>query len=557
MAEYDIKIINGKVLDPDRMKFIVKDLFINNGKLVSFDQVSNLHPKTTIDATGKAIVPGYIDSHVHIESSLVTPSELGKLLLKHGVTTIFADPHEIANVIGKAGIKYMITDSRKTPLDIFYMLPSSVPCVPFDHNGATLTANSLHEFYQYQEVKGLAEVMDYPAVASGENDIMAKIKDAKKHHLSVDGHTAGFNDQQLAVYEKAGIQTDHESTTSQEIKERLRHGFKIFLREGTVERDLKSTLPAMKGEDPVNFSFCTDDKLISDLVDEGSIDDNIQLALGAGVKPELVYTMATLNAAKAHQLRQVGKLQPGFKADLNILNDVNNPTPVQVIKNGQIVTENHSHPTPFTENTVHVQFKSNKLRLPLTTGKAHVLGIKPNHIDTKHLILNIPPTDNFQSDPSQDILKIVVVERHHNLGTVGVGLVQGFKIKHGAIATTIAHDDHNIVAVGTSDHDIEQAINNLITAGGGISVVNKQQTLSTLALPVAGLMSDKDYRTVAKETKQIYRDYKQIAAPIDFDPFITLSFLTLPVIPTLKMTDQGLYDFNQQQFINVNASSHM
>jgi adenine deaminase len=546
----DLKIENGQVLNVFTQQFENKAVWIDAGKIVAVGALK-ADALQTYDAQGQYLVPGYIDAHVHVESALVAPSELGKVLLPHGVTSIFADPHEIANVIGTKGIEYMIQDGRQTPLDIFDMLPSSVPCTPFDHNGATLDAKALHPLYRYPEVKGLAEVMDYPAVAKGDADITAKIADALAHGFVADGHGAGLTAQQLAVYEKAGITTDHEALNVTEVQERLAHHFKVFLREGTVERDLKATIGAVTPENEASFAFCTDDKLITDLVAEGSIDYNIRLALAAGLKPEQVYTMASLNATRAHNIADLGALAAGYQADINILAAIDAPMPTRVLKKGQWLQLQPTKPLEFAENTVHHHFKANELQLALTTPQVHVIGVKPNHIDTLDLIRKIQPTANFQSDLTQDILKMVVVERHHDSGSFGLGLVHGFQIQNGAVATTIGHDAHNLTAIGSSDAAIMQAIEAITACGGGIAVANDHGVLATIPLAIAGLMSAKPYTEACGDLKHIYAAYQQISQLIDFDPFITLSFLTLPVIPTIKLTDQGLYDFNSQSFISV------
>ncbi|WP_105956977.1 adenine deaminase [Apilactobacillus quenuiae] len=555
MQTIDLLIKNGKVLNVFTKKFEKKNLWINDGKIVSTENESEFKATKIIGASNQYLVPGFIDSHVHIESSLITPSELGKVIVPMGVTSVVTDPHEIANVAGIDGIKYMINDAKQSPLDVFVMLPSSVPATSFEHNGATLNASSLNSLYNEPSVIGLAEVMDFPAVHNRDHDMMKKINDALEKGYQVDGHGAGLSAKQLGEYKEVGISTDHESTDLNQMYDRLDVGMNIFLREGTVERDLQNTIQAVNEDNIDKFSFCTDDKFITTIINEGSINFNIQLAIEYGIKPEDAYVMASLNAAKAHKINNLGALAPGYKADILMISDPKKVDVKQVIKNGKVMTENNFKTTPlkFTKNTVHQNIKLEDLALPLKSNQeCHVIGIQPNHIETDHLKIKVPVEDGaFKSDLENDILKMVDVERHHNLGTFGLGLVHGFNIKHGAIATTVAHDSHNIVAVGTSDESIYKAIQEITKVGGGIAVVDDEKVLATMPLPVAGLMSNKSWQNASEDLNAITQAFKQISGEINFNPFITLSFLTLPVIPTIKLTDQGLYDFNQQKFIDI------
>lgn len=559
MQTIDLHIKNGNVLNVFSKKFENKDIFINDGKIINFEN-DNYQPKNVIDATDQYIVPGFIDSHVHIESALVTPSELGKVLVPMGVTSIVVDPHEIANVSGADGIKYMIEDAKQSPLDVFVMLPSSVPATSFEHNGATLTAADLHPLYDEESVIGLAEVMDYPAVHNQDEDMMAKLQDAKDHGYQIDGHGAGLSLDQLNEYKANGISTDHESVNLEQMQDRLTAGMDIFLREGTVERDLQNTVQAVTEDNADRFSFCTDDKFISTIVEEGSINFNIQLAIQYGIKPETAYTMASYNAAKAHKLDQIGAIEKDYAADLVIIDHPKQVDVKKVVKAGKEMSEADfsSQPLEFGENCVHHHLKESDLQLPLNNSKCHVMGIIANHIETTHLEMDVPIDDGqFVSDLENDVLLMVDAERHHDLGTFGLALVHGFNIKNGAIATTVAHDSHNIVAVGTTPDAIYRAIEEVTATNGGIAVVDEEKTLATMPLPVAGLMSDKSWQAASHELHAIEDAFNQISDGVDFDPFITLSFLTLPVIPTLKLTDQGLYDFDQQKIIDVEVANNL
>lgn len=554
MELVDTCIQNGLVLNVFTREFEPNTLWIKAGRIVSVGESETLKASQIIDAKNQYLVPGFIDAHVHIESAMVSPSELAKVLLKHGVTTIVTDPHEIGNVMGTQGIEYMIEDARQTPLDVKFMLPSSVPCVPFDHSGAILNAKDLKPLYRYPEVNGLAEVMDFPAVASQSHEIMQKIKDAQDAGYHADGHGAGLTPEQLDIYRQVGIDTDHEATSVQEVKDRLSAGYYVFLREGTVERDIENTIGAVTESNAQRLAFCTDDKLITDLDREGSIDYCIKLAIQHGVRPETAFTMASFNAANAHRLTNSGALATGYQADIVFLNDLEQVDIDHVMKNGEILAEPTTQPATFSESTVHHHFQLKDLKMPLHSDYCNVIQIQPNHIVTDHLKTSVKLNDgHFEQDIDQDILKMVVIERHNNLGTYGLGLVKGFEIQNGAVAITVAHDSHNLVAVGSDDESINKAIQEVTQSGGGIAVTQNGEVLSSMPLEIAGLMSAKPYQEAEKDLDLVNTAYQKISTNRVFDPFITLSFLTLPVIPSIKLTDQGLYDFNQQKFISVEA----
>ncbi|MGY5437015.1 adenine deaminase [Lactiplantibacillus argentoratensis] len=548
----EMVITGAQVLNVYTREFEATSLWIDHGRIISNLRDEPYIAAQHVDATGQWIVPGMVDVHVHMESSMVAPSELGKVLLQHGVTTIATDPHELANVAGVAGIQYLIDDARQTPLDVCFMLPSSVPCVPFDDNGATLHAADLRPLYQQPEVRGLAEVMDYGAVARGDADILAKISDAYAHGYHADGHAAGLNAHQLNVMRDAGLDTDHECMTVTEALDRIKAGMYVFLREGTVERDILPTIGAVTEANAGRFAFCTDDKTISDLITEGSIDYNVRLAIQSGMRPELAYTLASFNGATAHRLSDRGSLSAGQLADLVVLDNLEQVSVARTMKRGQWVLPSATKPLPFTATRVQHHTQLSDLQLPVATGLANVIGVQPNHIETDHLTQPIAATQNFEADCQRDVLKMVVIERHHNTGKVGVGLVHGFALKHGAIAGTVAHDAHNIVAVGTSDAAILRAVNQITKDNGGIAVVDDEQVLATMPLAIGGLLSAATYTTAAKQLADLKRAYAVISEqPLSFDPFITLSFLTLPVIPTLKLTARGLFDYATFDFIPV------
>ncbi|EAD3234256.1 adenine deaminase [Listeria monocytogenes] len=557
-AKADLVIKNGRIINVFSGEIMDGDIAIKNGYIAGIGNFPDA--EKIIDAAGAFIAPGFIDAHVHVESAMVTPAEFARVLLPNGVTTIVTDPHEIANVAGEKGIEFMLENAKGVPLDMFVMLPSSVPATEGEHNGETLHAEKLHPLYKHEKVIGLAEVMDFPSVAKGSSDILTKIIDAKKEGGRIDGHGAGLTSADLNNYLAVGIRTDHESTTVKEATDRLRAGMFVMLREGTVGRDLLQTIPAVSEKNSHRFCFCTDDKLINDLITEGSINYNIKLAIQNGIDPITAIQMATINAANCHNLPYLGAVAAGYQADIVFLTDLESVEISKVLKNGEIVVENgvrneaifkQQAAVPFVSPPINHHVCLQDLALPLAKETCYVIGMQPNSLFTEKRIEQVTIQDGkFIPTVADDLLKMAVVERHHNTGCVGVGIVKGFGLTEGAIATTVAHDSHNIVAVGVSDEAMKAAIDHITKTGGGIAVVDGTgQVLHDLALPIAGLLSDKSYEEVEVDLAGLLSAYNQISTAKGFDPFLTLSFLTLPVIPELKLTDQGLFDFATFQII--------
>ncbi|EOI6976358.1 adenine deaminase [Listeria monocytogenes] len=557
-AKADLVIKNGRIINVFSGEIMEGDIAIKNGYIAGIGNFPDA--EKILDAAGAFIAPGFIDAHVHVESAMVTPAEFARVLLPNGVTTIVTDPHEIANVAGENGIEFMLENAKGVPLDMFVMLPSSVPATEGEHNGETLHAEKLHPLYKHEKVIGLAEVMDFPSVAKGSSDILTKIIDAKKEGGRIDGHGAGLTSADLNNYLAVGIRTDHESTTVKEATDRLRAGMFVMLREGTVGRDLLQTIPAVSEKNSHRFCFCTDDKLINDLITEGSINYNIKLAIQNGIDPITAIQMATINAANCHNLPYLGAVAAGYQADIVFLTDLESVEISKVLKNGEVVVENgvrnevsfkQQAAVPFVSPPINHHVCLQDLALPLAKETCYVIGMQPNSLFTEKRIEQVTIQDGkFIPTVADDLLKMAVVERHHNTGCVGVGIVKGFGLTEGAIATTVAHDSHNIVAVGVSDEAMKAAIDHITKTGGGIAVVDGTgQVLHDLALPIAGLLSDKSYEEVEVDLAGLLSAYNQISTAKGFDPFLTLSFLTLPVIPELKLTDQGLFDFATFQII--------
>lgn len=560
----DIVIKNGKIIDVFNLEIISRDVAIVDGY---FAGIGEYEGHETIDADGRFICPAFIDGHVHIESSMVTPAEFSKVLLAHGVTTVITDPHEIGNVSGNEGITFMLNQSEGLPLDVRVMLPSSVPATPFENAGAVLSAQDLEPFYKHPRVKGLAEVMDYSAVFNGDKDMLKKIATAAKHHAIIDGHAAGLDANGINIYRSALITTDHECTTAEEALDRIRRGMYVLIREGSVAKDLKALIKAVTPVNARRFLFCTDDKHLDDLVDEGSVDHNIRLAITEGLSPLQAIQMATLNAAECYELHEKGAISPGFKADFLLLDDLDTiaisevfTAGVSVAANGKFTghSEVPSSPPDHLMQSVNIHdIKGDELSIKLEEGnQVHVIELIPNQLVTKKKILPVKVENGeFVPSPEEDLLKMAVIERHRQTGNIGLGVVKGLLIKKGAIASTVAHDSHNLVVAGTNNNDILTAIEAIKKMQGGYVIVKDGSILASVPLPISGLMADRPFEKVNEEIITLKDKLKELDFKGNFDPFLTLSFLTLPVIPEIKLTDLGLFDFKTFQHIPIKAST--
>lgn len=559
----DLVIKNGQVINVFTREIIKEDIAIVDGSIVGTGEFEGYE---TVDASGQFVVPGFIDGHVHIESAMVTPSEFSNVVLPHGVTTIVADPHEIANVSGTDGIDFMLEASEGIPLEVLLMLPSCVPATPFENSGATLEPADLEPYYSHPRVIGLGEVMDYPSVLFKDDKMLDKIMDASVKEKHVDGHASAIDADGINIYMAAGIQTDHECVTAEESLVRLRKGMYIMLREGSAAKDLVTLLKAVTEYNARRCLFVTDDKHLDEIIDEGSIDFNVKTAIREGVDPLLAIQMATLNAAECFGLKTKGAIAPGFEADLILLKDLETVDISQVYKGGKLVAENGEviqvagsiTPPSIITDSVHINPISREdLKVMMTEGNmANIIEIRPKMILTKHIIEEVDVKDGyFQPSVAKDQLKIVVIERHYQTGNIGLGIIKGLGIKNGAIASTVAHDSHNIVAAGTNDEDLLKAIQLTADMRGGLVVVEKEKLLVSLPLPVAGLMSNLETKVVNERIQDLNYALAKIGCTMEFNPFITLAFLALPVIPELKLTDKGLFDVKNSQYLDVEAVS--
>jgi len=547
-------IKNARVVNVFSGEIYRSDVAVDQGRIAG---LGTYRGRQTLDLKGKILCPGFIDGHVHIESSMVGVPEFARTVVPRGTTTVIIDPHEIANVLGSDGILFMLKSSKYNPLNVYMMLPSCVPSTDLETAGSELKALDLFPFLSDKWVLGLGEVMNYPAVLKADSDVMDKIKIVAGKRI--DGHAPGVSGKDLAAYTVTGIQSDHESTTVEEAREKLRMGMWVMLREGSTTKNLRDLLPLVNSKNAGRMFFVTDDRSPRDLLAEGHIDHMIRLAISTGLDPALVIRMATLNAAQYFQLDRIGAVAPGYAADLVVLDDFKKCRVSMVFKSGELVAEN-GQPTyePPTQKKISIRSSMNThwleekdFQLPGRDARANVIGLIPGQITTKRLRLK-PRRKNGQvvPDPRRDILKLAVIERHEASGNVGLGLVRGFGLKRGAIASSVAHDAHNLIVVGTSDRDMMEAAIQVIRMRGGLAVVADGQVQESLPLPIAGLMSEESISQVKEQQDRLHRAVSDLGCRLE-DAFSALSFLSLPVVPSLKLTDKGLVDTEKFQLIGL------
>src|SRR5882724_3583254 len=518
---------------------------VEDGRVVGMGEYEAHH---VIDLKGAYLAPSLIDGHFHVESSMLTMPEFARAVVPHGTGAVVIDPHEYANVLGLHGIRYVLESSKSLPIDFFIMLPSCVPATAFETAGARLTADDLRLMIADERIAGVAELMNYPGVYLGEESELGKIRAGKGK--SIDGHAPGLRGHNLNAYVLAGVNSDHESTELAEAQEKLRLGMHILLREGSTERNLATLVPLINGHNTANCSFATDDKLAGDLVAEGHIDHCVRKAIQAGMAPIAALQIATISTARHYRLRNMGAVAPRFWADFIVFDDLKKLAVRQTYKKGILVAENGkylaSQPAivPQPRSTMNLRYQAPiDFQVPLDHAtNIRVIEIVPNQIVTRQLI-EPPRTENGKVvvDVARDILKLVVVERHHATGNVGVGFVRGFKLKAGALGSTVAHDAHNVVVVGTNDDDILTAIESLKEMQGGQVAVANGEVKATLPLPIAGLVSDRPLDEVIQLIAGLNNAARALGCDLEA-PFMTLSFLSLSPIPELKLTDLGLID---------------
>ena len=519
--------------------------------------VGSYSGENEIDAGGAYLAPGFIDAHVHIESSMVIPSSFMKVIMPHGTTTVIADPHEIANVAGAAGIRAMYKLTDELPLRVLFMLPSCVPATPFEHSGAKLVAEDMEQFMHKSRILGLGEVMDANSVINCSQEMLDKLRLFDKR--PIDGHAPMLEGMGLNAYRVAGAFSDHECSTYEEVKQKLATGMNILLRIGSAANNMYGVLRRIAKEKlPTrNMMFCTDDKHIEDIRREGHINANARMAVAAGIDPIDAIKMASYNAARAYGIRGVGAIAPGYKADMVLLEDLKDFKVKQVISRfGRPYTGEEQIPSPILPPQVF-----NSVRLPEISKydlalrchvSAPVIKMIPHQLVTELVYRDVERDENGCFIPSEGMVKLAVIERHHATGSMAVGILEGLGIKHGAVASTVAHDSHNLVVAGDNDEDMLMAIESLRDCGGGYSVVSRGVVLARLPLPIAGLMTAAPVNDVLEIQQALLDALYSLGAKRDSDPLIALSFMALPVIPAVKLTDEGLFDAVNFKFIKYN-----
>jgi len=548
----DILFKNARVINVFSGEIEKKDVAVYKGFVVGF---GTYRAKKTINLKGRFLIPGLVEGHIHIESSMLEIREFVRATLPYGTTAVVCDPHEIANVLGLEGITYMLQSAKYEPMDIYFTLPSTVPATELETSGAKLSAVDLMPYLTQKWVVGLGEVMNVPGVLSLEKDIFDKLKIFSES--VIEGHAPGLRGKDLYAYLSAGIRSDHESFTKEEAAEKVSAGMTVMIREGSVAKNLKTLAPVVNYKNHTNFCLVSDDRNPVDLVEKGHLDYTIRKAIKLGIPPVIAIKMATINPARHFGLKQTGAIAPGYFADFVVVSNLKSFKVLEVYKRGRLVAKNGKvvnvkfPPAVPVRSSINVRWlKPQDFYLPAKSEKINLIELVPNQLITKRRIVNAKIQDGKAvSDTKRDILKIVVVERHRASGNIAQGFVRGFGLQKGAIASSISHDSHNIVCVGCDDESIFRAVLSIIKAGGGICCV-KGKDVEILPLPVAGLMSNKPLTFVYKKLKKIQKFAKSLGVKVE-EPFMVLSFLALPVIPELKITDRGLVNVEKAKFEEV------
>lgn len=537
----DLVLKNAKYLNVFSNEFLCGDIAVANGLIAG---VGKYDGKTEIDVSGKLVLPGFIDAHIHLESSMVTPAEFAKAVVAHGTTTVITDPHEITNVMGIDGVEYMIQASQNLPIDVHFMMPSCVPATEIDESGAELDCKDIDLYLDNKKVLGLAEMMNYVGVINGDKNVLSKIVISQAHHKKIDGHAPELSGNDLNAYIAAGVYSDHECSTFENALEKLRKGQFIMIREGTAAHNLKALMPLLTQQYYSRCMFATDDKHPSDLLYGGHIDYIVKQALKNGADPIVALKTATHHAARYFLLNNKGAIASGYLADIVVVDNLEDFNVETVFKRGKLVfdgeVKDFSAPT-FDEKLAEKCFDTFHLDSVTPSsfkvdGKLGLIGLVGGELLTR----NLGTADKI--DVENDILKIACIERHKGTNHIGVGYVKGYSLKSGAVATSVAHDSHNIITVGCNDDDIAVAVNAIKDSKGGIAVVENGKIKALLELPIAGLMSDEPLTTVNEKLENAKLSAYELGADKSIDPFMTLSFLSLPVIPSLRITTKGVFD---------------
>lgn len=545
----ELVLKNASYVNVFSKKICKGDIAVEEGVFAGIGEYSG---KTEMDLSGKIVLPGFIDGHIHIESSLASPEEFAKAVLPHGTTTVVCDPHEIANVMGTEGIEYMLEATENLPIDVRFMLSSCVPATPLDESNAVLEYEDIAPFYKHKRVLGLAEMMNFPGVTSGSESVLDKISSAEIFGGKTDGHAPGISGKELNAYIAAGIYSEHECSTFEEALEKLERGQHILIREGTAAKNLEALLSLLSPEYEEMCMFCCDDRHPNDIINEGHIDNIVRKAVALGANPIIAVKTASFNAANYFGIKSKGAIAPGYSADFIIAGSIEKLEIEAVCKEGKIVFENGKtadFKTPEIslelEEKAHNTFNVEKIN----SADIEITGEKPVIGMISHQIITEKRGFADKIDTEKDILKIAVIERHKNTGHIGRGYINGLGLKKGAIATSVSHDSHNIIAAGTNDEDIVLAVNRIIDMKGGIVVAEGGKITAELELPIAGLMSTEPIEKIDEKLEKAKGAAFSIGANPGVDPFMTLSFMALPVIPSIRLMPGGIFDVDSWKYI--------
>ncbi|MDD4323596.1 MAG: adenine deaminase [Eubacteriales bacterium] len=557
----DLVLKNASVIDIFNDGIIKADIAISDEWIAG---IGSYEGEKEIDASDLYASPGLIDSHIHIESSYLTPEEFGRLVVPHGTTTLIADPHEIVNVNGFAAMEYMIKAGERTALDIRYMFPSSVPATDFETAGAHIRAKDMKGVLERPDILGFGEFMNSVGVFLADDESLDKLMLAHNAEVVIDGHSPGLKDKALNAYIAAGIKTDHECTTIEEMNDRISRGMYVLLRQGSASHDLEKLVHGVSPQNYRRCLLCSDDRQPKTIFEHGHLEHHLRICREAGLDVYTSIKMASLNAAECYRLYDRGALAPGLRADIVLFENLEDFQVKQVFiaceevaRDGEYLPEVEKYPTDAVSSSMHVKdYNIDRLNLKLKSDKVHAIKVLPGGVDTRDEVVNVRTDEdnNFIFDPKIDIAKIAVVERHQETGNVAVALLKDYGIKLGAIALSIAHDSHNIICVGTNDIDMDLAIRTLIEQEGGFVLTKEAEILRATPLPVAGLMTDRSAEWINSEL-EILHDIaiSELKVSKDVDPLMTLCFMALPVIPELKITDKGLFDVVNFEFIDIEA----